>query len=291
MRWAFVTCVEIGRRSLEALLKAGHKPVAVFSLPSDFAQKKSGRSDMATWCEQASIPLFEFRNINEPEAVEQLKALELDVLFIIGWSQIAKPEVIETASKMTIGAHPSLLPRGRGRAAVPWAILLGLEETGITIFQIDPGVDTGLILHQVKIPLPPEADAAWLYEQVCVAHEEGVIQVLEQILAGTVQGQAQDPAQATFWPGRKPADGEIHPSCMSVHYVEKLVRAVTRPYPGAFVIQDGRKYTIWRCSPDIVREPFTPGVVESGDRLLLQFVDGQIQAIDWEVETIPPSEG
>jgi methionyl-tRNA formyltransferase len=84
MRWAFVTCVEIGRRSLEALLKAGHKPVAVFSLPRDFAQKKSGRSDMATWCAQAGTPLFELRNINEPKAVEPPRSLELDALLMIG---------------------------------------------------------------------------------------------------------------------------------------------------------------------------------------------------------------
>src|SRR5690606_1468973 len=86
------------------------------------------------------------------------------------WSQIGKEELLSVPRLGVLGMHPTLLPVGRGRAAIPWAILKNLESSGVTMFKLDQGVDTGDILEQVEIPLPEHVDASWLYDAVDSAH-------------------------------------------------------------------------------------------------------------------------
>jgi methionyl-tRNA formyltransferase len=157
----------------------------------------------------------------------------LDWLFIIGWSQVAHEEVLSAPAKGAIGMHPTLLPVGRGRAAIPWAILQGLDVTGVTMFQLDGGVDTGPIIAQKTIPLTADSDAGQLYEAVDRAHVELMREIFPKLCEGSLDPQPQDDGLATEWPVRSPEDGEIRTD-RSVADAERLVRATTRPYPGAF---------------------------------------------------------
>jgi methionyl-tRNA formyltransferase len=191
--------------------------------------------------------LLKIDNINEPIVIETLRDLQIDWLFIIGWSQIARKELLETPTNGCIGMHPTLLPIGRGRASIPWAILKGLDQTGVTLFKLDEGVDTGDIIGQGVIPLTPKTTATELYEQVNQMHIKLIGQYWDSIVNNTVHLQKQDESKATEWPGRKPEDGEILPS-MTMEEADRLVRAVTHPYPGAFYKNtNGEIIKIWKA--------------------------------------------
>lgn len=170
--------------------------------------------------------------------------------------------------------HPTLLPVGRGRAAIPWAILKGLDRTGVTLFRLDGGVDTGDILDQVELPLSPATDATMLYAASEAAHVALIKAAYPLLLADALRPRPQDEAAATLWPGRKPEDGEIDRGG-SVADAERLVRAVTRPYPGAFVIEGGRKLILWKA------RIAGPDEACGGDPCL-DFHDGRLRALEWE---------
>jgi methionyl-tRNA formyltransferase len=170
-----------------------------------------------------------------------------------------------------IGAHPTLLPVGRGRAAVPWAIIKGLDKTGVTFFKMNEGVDTGEILDQIQIPILKNENATSLYDKVNAAHTELIKQIWPKLIDGSLVGIKQDESKVTYWEGRKPSDGELK-TTMSVKEVEILVRATTHPYPGAYkVLDDKTKLVVWAgaLSP---RE----------NSVQLHFCDGVYYAIDYE---------
>ena len=143
-----------------------------------------------------------------------------------------------------MGIHPSLLPEGRGRASIPWTILKKLHKTGVTMFKMDSGIDTGPIVEQIEISLNNKITATELYKKVVDAHSQLIKKMTQSILTGKLKLTPQDNSKATIWPGRKPEDGEINLKG-SIYDAEKLIRAVTHPYPGAFYYQNGIKHTIW----------------------------------------------
>jgi methionyl-tRNA formyltransferase len=242
---AFATCVQLGLSCIEEIFKIGGHLDLMITLKDEKAQDKSGRVYLDEMAKTYQTPLLKIDNINEPIVIETLRDLQIDWLFIIGWSQIARKELLETPTYGCIGMHPTLLPIGRGRASIPWAILKGLDQTGVTLFKLDEGVDTGDIIGQGIIPLTSRTTATELYEQVNQMHIQLIGQYWESIVNNTVHLHKQDESKATEWPGRKPEDGEIL-SSMTMEEADRLVRAVTHPYPGAFYREeDGSIIRAW----------------------------------------------
>lgn len=268
----FVTCVELGLECMKAICDAGAKLDIAITLKDYMAKSKSGRVYIDDFCNQHSIPIAKIRNINEPEAIQAIKEAGIDWLFIIGWSQIAKPEILNAPNLGCIGIHPTLLPQGRGRAAIPWAILKGLEKTGVTLFKLDEGVDTGPIIDQWEIPLTDQTDASELYEKATEAHYAVLSRNLPALIAGTAELKSQDNSKASEWPGRKPEDGRIDPS-MTRQEAHALIRAVTHPYPGAFYDLKKGRVIIWRAS---LKQ-------QSKDDHVIELADGPLFCTDWEI--------
>ena len=271
MKLAFVTCVQLGLSCMEAIYDAGGELVQAFTLKDDRAVNKSGRVYIDKFCEEHSIDLFKLNHVNDKEVIDIIKEKEIDWLFIIGWSQIAGKELLHTPRRGVLGMHPTLLPRGRGRAAIPWAIIKGLEETGVSLFKLDEGVDTGPILDQQVIKLNDTIDAKKLYDLVNHAHISLMRKAIPNILQDTIQMSIQDESKATEWAGRKPEDGVIDLKG-SVENAHRLVRAVTKPYPGAFVFIDGEKYLIWQAQK----------VSRVTKNLCLEFRDGILECLSWD---------
>lgn len=244
MRIAFCTCVQIGLSCIEAIVSDGGKFDLFLTLHDNKAKKKSGRVYLDEIATATGTPLHKLNHINDPDVAAILRQYEIDWLFIIGWSQIASSDLIKVPGKGIIGAHPTLLPIGRGRAAIPWAIIKGLDKTGVTFFKMDEGVDTGPILDQYEIPLSFNETATALYSKVNEAHVKLIRQIWPKLLADSIKGQIQDEREASYWEGRTPADGELFFD-MSIDQVDRLVRATTSPYPGAYIIDDGKKCIIW----------------------------------------------
>ena len=245
MKFAFVTCVQIGLSCMEAIYDVGGSLDLIITLPDEKAKKKSGRIYVDDFASKHTIPVVKSNHVNDAMVIEAIKEKKIDWLFIIGWSQIASKQVIEAPNNGVIGAHPTLLPEGRGRAAIPWAIIKGLDVTGVTFFKMNEGVDTGLILQQEEVVVQPDETALTLYNKVNVAHETLIKKLFIDLQNDSVQGREQEETKATYWEGRKPKDGKLFLT-MTIDEVDKLVRATTKPYPGAFIIKEGKKITIWK---------------------------------------------
>ncbi|MFT7298002.1 MAG: methionyl-tRNA formyltransferase [Sphingobacteriales bacterium] len=244
MNFAFVTCVQIGLSCIEKVYDTGGGFKLFITLKDEKAKKKSGRIYLDELASEKNVPLLKINHINDREVIEALREHEIDWLFIIGWSQIAGKEVIETPKKGAIGAHPTLLPVGRGRAAIPWAIIKGHDKTGVSFFVMDEGVDTGPLLGQEVLQIGAKETAQTLYDRVNTAHEDLIGNIWTDLKNDIIVPQVQDDSKATYWEGRKPEDGELKLSD-DINYVDRLVRATTKPYPGAFILINGRKLIIW----------------------------------------------
>ena len=271
---AFCTCVQLGKSCIETIISSGGHFDLLLTLHDHKSQKKSGRVYIDDIANDNVIPLYKLNHINDADVAEVVKKHEIDWLFIIGWSQIASIDILKVPRKGVIGAHPTLLPIGRGRAAVPWAILKGLDKTGVTFFKMDEGVDTGEILDQFEIPLRSDETATTLYNKVNEAHIELTQQIWPKLIDDLVIGVKQDESLASYWEGRTPEDGELNLS-MALIEVDRLVRATTRPYPGAYKMYNTKKKIIIWGGSLVANEQSVP----------LQFLDGIYYATDYELIT------
>jgi len=181
--------------------------------------------------------------------VAAVAAHEPDVTFVVGWSQLVREAFLASAGRAVYGMHPTLLPRHRGRAPIPWAILSGLAKTGVTLFEItDPTADSGPIVGQIELPIARDETATTLFDRIAEAHLELIREAVPQIIAGSAPRIPQDPRRASSWLKRTPLDGIIDWETRAP-YLYDWVRAQTRPYPGAFTWLGEEKVVIWRALP------------------------------------------
>jgi methionyl-tRNA formyltransferase len=255
----------------------------VITLKSNMSLGKSGRVFLNDFCSQQKIPLVKVCNINEDATLMAVREAQLDWLFIIGWSQIARPPLLGTVSRGCLGMHPTLLPIGRGRASIPWAILKSIEKTGVTLFMLDEGVDTGPVLGQLTIDIDPQETATSLYAKVTGAHQELLKRVWPKLIANQITPRVQNEKEATYWTARRPEDGEIQLS-MCCENADRLIRAVTRPYPGAFLKVGDRTLRVWTAQADNTSEPRPHFRPDSDGSLLIPFRDGYLRATEWDWE-------
>lgn len=255
MRFGFVTCVQLGLSCLESIRALGSEPDLLITLRDDVAVQKSGRIWLDDFAVAGNNKLVKVGNINDQDATAAIDAADLDWLFVIGWSQIVGEEVLALPLRGCVGMHPTLLPIGRGRASIPWSIIKGLDETGVTMFVLDSGVDTGPVLAQSAVTIEADETATTLYEKIDQLHVSLMREVWPGLASGSAEPHAQDETRATMWPGRCPEDGELLPS-LTVDEMDRQVRALTAPYPSAWVREaDG---TTWLIDAGCTHEPDDP---------------------------------
>lgn len=272
MKFGFITCVQLGLSCMETFYKSGGELNLAVTLPDNKNVNKSGRVYIDDFCNKHNIPLLKNSHINNEEVIKTIRKIDIDWLFIIGWSQIASQDLLNSTRKGIIGMHPTLLPQGRGRASIPWSIIKNLKKTGVTMFKMDDCVDSGPIISQIEIPLNKQITATTLYKNVIDAHCQLIKKTTPAILHRKLKLTPQDNSKATIWPGRKPEDGKINLKG-SVYEAEKLVRAVTHPYPGAYYYLNGIKHTVW--SAKIIKDLD----LSFNKNKILKFYDGVLQIL------------
>jgi methionyl-tRNA formyltransferase len=249
MRTVWVSFDTIGRDCLEAASKAGAQAVGVVTLPGPLDPNRSGQCSFDEITARLGAELVETTDANSDPTLEALRALEPELIFVVGWSQLVREPFIALASEGVFGMHPTLLPRHRGRAAIPWAILCGLARTGVTLFEIvDATADSGAVVAQAVVEIGPDETAETLFTRLSQAHGDLIREYVPQLLAGTAPRLPQDPSRASSWPKRSPADGIIDWETRAP-YLYDWVRAQTRPYPGAFTYLGDEKVVVWRARP------------------------------------------
>jgi methionyl-tRNA formyltransferase len=259
VRTVWVTFDVIGRRCLEAAREVGAEIGAIVTLPGPIDPNRSGQVAF----DGLETPVIEAADVNSPDTVAAVRDAAPEAIFVVGWSQLVRGELIELAPKGVYGMHPTLLPRHRGRAPIPWAILSGLARTGVTLFEIvDPTADSGPIVGQLEVDVAPYETATTLYDKLLAAHVVLIREHIPRIAAGTAARLPQDAKRASVWPKRTPADGIIDWETRAP-YLDDWVRAQTRPYPGAFTYLGDEKVVIWRARPvELVGEEPAGTVVE-----------------------------
>jgi methionyl-tRNA formyltransferase len=249
MRTVWVSFDTIGRDCLEAAAGAGAEIVGVVTLPPPIDPELSGQCSFDDVAVRFGADLVHTEDVNAEQTLNLVRKLEPELVFVVGWSQLVRDPFIAVAREGVFGMHPTLLPRHRGRAPIPWAILSGLARTGVTLFEIvDETADSGSIVGQAVVEIAPDDTATTLFDRLAQAHVELVREYVPQILAGTAPRVPQDPLRASSWPRRTPADGIIDWETRA-SYLHDWVRAQTRPYPGAFTFLGDEKVIVWRARP------------------------------------------
>ena len=287
MRLVWVSFDVMGRDCLAAAAEAGAEVAAVVTLPGPIERNRSGQCSFDEIAERLGARLIETADINSPETIGAVREADPDMIFVVGWSQLVLDELIGVPRHGVFGIHPTLLPRHRGRAAIPWAILSGLGRTGVTLFEIADGTaDSGPIVGQVEVPLASDETATSLYEKVTEAHVELVRRLVPRLLDGTAPRIPQDTRRASAWPKRTPTDGIIDWETRAP-YLHDWVRAQTRPYPGAFTYLDDAKVVVWRARPVELEGEAPAGTVVGLDGEAAIVACGEGGLVLEEVEGVP----
>lgn len=263
LRIGWVGFHEEGELAFNSLLDNGYEICGAVTLDEESISKRSGNSDYLERCTKLGIPLHKTMHINDDDSYIWLSALELDILIVLGWSQILSPRLLNVAKIGTIGAHASLLPSLRGSAPINWAIIKGLNQTGNSLIELVEQVDEGKIIEQTTFSVEPFDTCRSLYRKVAESNAEMLLRALPKISRlGSLPGILQHKVNESHLPRRKPADGLINWNS-SAQEIYNLVRAVTRPYPGAFTYLNNQKVMVWSATLLPIRNirPCKPGQI------------------------------
>ena len=265
----------IGCRGLEALLKHGYEIVGVCTHPDDPAEN-TWFDSVAERAAQHGIPVFAPEDINHRLWVAKLAALKPDILFSFYYRHLIRPEILSIPKLGCLNLHGSLLPAYRGRCPVNWVLVNGEKETGVTLHYMTPKPDDGDIVGQKRVAIDDDDTALTLHAKSAEATSQLLDELLPQIRESRAPRTPQNPALVSYHGGRKPADGEIDWSKDATE-VRNLVRAVTRPYPGAFSFTGDRKCLVWSATLVADEEGLKPGTIVSTMPLVIACRAGAIR--------------
>ncbi len=241
----FIGSVLSSKVALETLIQQNIVVDMVCSLDEKVSANVSDYYPIHEVAEKYNIPFVKFEKINSENINDKIKSIEPNFIFVIGLSQIISQEILDMAKDYCIGFHPTSLPKFRGRAALPWQILLEVENSKVSLFKLDQGMDTGDIVCQFPYQIDSKDYAMDVYTKVCDAMRNALIQCIPKIYSDSVEFVKQNHAEATYLLVRRPEDGLIKWDS-SGREIEKLIRATSRPYPGAYSFYKGEKVIFWK---------------------------------------------
>lgn len=210
---------------------------------------------------ELGLPIIQPQKLREPEAMAQLQAWKPDLIVVAAFGQILKKEVLDLPRFGCVNIHASLLPRWRGAAPINAAILAGDEETGVTIMQMDVGLDTGPMLAKRSIRLNPDDTAGSVFQALSTLGADLLLETLPDYMDGKIIPQPQPEEGATYAPMLKKEDGRLD-FFKPASELERRVRAMN-PWPGAFMELDGAILKVHRAHVDA-------GNASAGQRLVVQ---------------------
>lgn len=266
MKIIFMGTPDFAAGALEALIKAGHEITVVVTQP-DKAKGRSGRLQFSPVKECAlrhGIPVLQPVKIRMPEAMAELAAYGADICVVAAFGQILPKQVLEMPKYGCVNIHASLLPKYRGAAPINQCIIDGEEETGVTIQQMNTGVDTGDILAQKRVIIDAKETAESLFAKLGTAGAELIAETLPRLERGEITPVKQDESLASHVKRMDKTMGNIDWKNDAV-YIERLVRGLN-PWPGAYTSFQGKTVKIW--DSDVVADneargtaPVQPGTI------------------------------
>ena len=237
----------MGIAGIRALLDHGFTVPMVFSHEDDPKENRWFGS-VADFCRSRGVPVFTPKDVNAAPWPDRIRAAAPDLLFSFYYRSMLGKEVLGLPRLAALNLHGSLLPKYRGRAPVNWVLVKGETETGVTLHFMTEKPDAGDIVGQAVVPIAFDDTAITLFGKMESAASRLLDDLLPRIAGGDIPRRANDLARGSYFGGRRPEDGRIDWSRPALE-IYNLVRAVTRPYPGAFADLSGERLTVWWAVP------------------------------------------
>ncbi|MBE5881451.1 MAG: methionyl-tRNA formyltransferase [Lachnospiraceae bacterium] len=271
---------------LRTLIEAGHEVTAVVTQPD----KPKGRSKelipppVKAYALTQGLTVLQPEKIKTAEAVEELRTYEADLFVVAAFGQILSKEILTMPKYGCVNIHASLLPKYRGAAPIQWSIIDGEKETGVTIMQMDEGLDTGDILTQKIVPISDDDTGESLFDKLCEAGSELLLETLPQIEAGTLTPVKQDESKSTYAKMLKKELGNIdfHKSAKEIWY---LVRGLNS-WPSAYTYYNNKTMKIWRAEPVAENSDLPVGTLVRKDKesIYVQTGEGMLRILEIQLE-------
>ncbi len=270
--------------TLEALINSQDEVVAVVTQPD----RQKGRGKKLTpppvkiTAEKAGIPVLQPTKIKTEDFHNTLAAYKPDLMVVTAYGRILPPSLLELAPLGCINVHGSLLPRHRGAAPIQWAVIEGDKEAGVTIMQMDVGMDTGNILLPAKIDIDDQETAGSLFSKLAQLGAEALIKALDLLRHGKLEAQIQDDSLATKAPMLKKEDGLLDWT-KPAKELQCLIRGLD-PWPSSYSFLDNKRFRFF--SPEVVYKESNqaPGTLLAANREGLLIATGKHSLLLREIQ-------
>ena len=285
MKVIFMGTPDFSVGTLEALIEAGHEVVLAVTQP-DKPKGRGGKMQYTPVKEAAlahGIPVFQPVKIREAQAVEELRKYNADIMVVIAFGQILPKEILEMTPYGCINVHASLLPAYRGAAPIQWAVINGDKESGVTIMQMDEGLDTGDMISRIVVPLAKDETGGSLFDKLAQAGAELLVQTLPSIFGGTATREKQPEESPTPYAAMISKKMGLLDFSKNAEELERLVRGLD-PWPSAFTFINGKTLKVWKSSVLEKQAQEAPGTVIAADKGGIQVACGQKVLVLHEVQ-------
>ena len=249
LRILFAGTPEFAAAHLQALIDAGLNIVGVYTQPDRPAGRghKLAMSAVKQLAQQHGLPVYQPETLRSAEAQQTLAALQPDLMVVVAYGLILPQAVLDVPRLGCINSHASLLPRWRGAAPIQRAIEAGDRATGVTVMQMEAGLDTGPMLHKVSTPISPQDTGGSLHDRLATLGPVAVLKVIDGLAAGTLTAETQDDAQATYAHKLNKQAAAIDWQ-RSAAELDCVIRAFN-PWPLAHAGLAGKPLKIWAAQP------------------------------------------
>ena len=287
MRVVFMGTPDFATGTLEEIVRSGYEIVGVVTQPDK--PKGRGKTMMPTPVKETALkynlPVYQPRKVREPEFVELLRSLKPDVMVVAAFGQIITKEILEMPKYGCINVHASLLPAYRGAAPIQWAVINGDKESGVTIMQMDEGIDTGDMIEKAVVPIAEDETGGSLFDKLSHTGAKLCVKVLKDLEEGTAVGKKQ-PEESTT-PYAKMIDkkmGEVDWK-KSAKEIEQLIRGLN-PWPSAYTKVHGKTLKLWKAKVLLETSQMKPGqiVKVTKDSLAVQTGQGMLEIQELQLE-------
>lgn len=273
MKIVFMGTPDYAVGALEALIAAGHEITAVVTQPD----KPKGRSGQLVFppvkeCAlKYGIPVFQPVKIKTEEAIAQLRSYEADVFVVAAFGQILSQEILDMPRYGSLNIHASLLPRYRGASPIQNVILKGEKVTGVTIMQMDAGIDTGDMLYKKEIAIERTDTFETLHDKLTILGGEAIVEALALLTDGKLMPEKQDNSISCYAPLIKKEMGRIDFQ-KNAGEIELLVRGMN-PWPSAYTSYRGKQLKIWEARAEESEDSAAAGTAYAAERKPGQILD------------------
>lgn len=261
MRIIFAGTPDFAARHLDALLASGHQVVGVFTQPDRPAGRgnKLTPSPVKVLAAAHDIPVFQPKSLRPAESQQLVAELNADIMVVVAYGLILPQAVLDMPKLGCINVHGSLLPRWRGAAPIQRALWAGDSHTGITIMQMDIGLDTGDMLHKIVCAIEPEDTSANLYHKLAELGPIGMLTTLEQLATGSAHAEAQNEALVTYAEKLSKEEARLDWS-LPASQLERCIRAFN-PWPMSYFLIDEQPVKVWQATVINEQPQVQPGTL------------------------------